>query len=81
MNKFKELCNMFKDYGTLTLSVFLSYFSSDANIKFNKEPDYNKQDNRKRTILHRAATAGHIGVVKGLLSIESIDPNQLEKDQ
>ena len=72
---------MFKDYGTLTLSVFLSYFSNDANIKFNKEPDYNKQDNRKRTILHRAATAGHIGVVKGLLSIESIDPNQLEKDQ
>ena len=81
MQKLKSLCSMFMDYGTLTLSVFLSYFSSDGNIKINKEPDYNKQDNRKRTILHRAATAGHIGVVKGLLSIESIDPNQLEKDQ
>lgn len=72
---------MFKDYGTLTLSVFLTYFSTEANAKKGEEPDYNKQDNRKRTILHRAATAGHIGVVKGLLSIDSIDPNQLEKDQ
>ena len=44
-------------------------------------PDYNKQDNRKRTILHRAAATGHKGVVKGLLSIEFIDPNILEKDQ
>lgn len=81
MKKLRDLCNIFKDYGTLTLSVFLNYFSSDDNIKNRQEPDFNKQDNRKRTILHRAATSGHIGVVKGLLSIESIDPNQLEKDQ
>jgi ankyrin repeat protein len=59
----------------------LSYFSADSNTKKSEEPDYNKQDNRKRTILHRAAAAGHIGVVKGLLSIESVNPNQLEKDQ
>lgn len=72
---------MFKDYGTLTLSVFLNYFSNDANTKNREAPDYNKQDNRKRTILHKAATTGHVGVVKGLLSIESINPNQLEKDQ
>lgn len=72
---------LFKDYGILTLRVFLDYFSKDANIKDGKPPDYNKQDNRKRTILHRAAAAGHVGVVKGLLSIETIDPNLLEKDQ
>ena len=65
----------------MTLNVFLNYFSSDSNYKVSKEPDYNKQDNRKRTILHRAATSGHVGVVKGLLNISSINPNQLEKDQ
>ena len=81
INKFKELWKMFEDYGPITLSVFLRYFSTDANSKKGEEPDFNKQDNRKRTILHRAATAGHIGVVKGLLSINSIDPNKLEKDQ
>lgn len=75
------MCKIFKDYGPITLSVFLSYFSAESNSKKSEEPDYNKQDNRKRTILHRAAAAGHIGVVKGLLSIESVNPNQLEKDQ
>lgn len=81
LNKFRELCNIFKLYGPISISVFLSYFSSDSDTKKGEEPDYNKQDNRKRTILHRAATAGHIGVVEGLLSIDSINPNQLEKDQ
>ncbi|CAI2380410.1 unnamed protein product [Moneuplotes crassus] len=79
--KFKELCNMFDGCGNPTLSAFLIYFSQDSDLKSGKEPDYNRQDNRKRTILHRAATAGHVGVVKGLLNIESIDPNKLEKDQ
>ena len=81
MRKLKELCNLFMESGKVTLNVFLNYFSSDANYKVKKEPDFNKQDNRKRTILHRAATSGHVGVVKGLLWIENIDPNQLEKDQ
>ena len=81
ITRFKELCNIFMDYGELTLTVFLNYFSQDANTKMREVPDYNKQDNRKRTILHRASAKGHIGVVKGLLNIESIDPNTLEKDQ
>jgi hypothetical protein len=81
MKSFKQLLKMFEKYGTFTLCVFLTYFSTDTNHKKGEEPDLNKHDNRKRTILHRAATAGHVGVVKGLLSIENIDPNLLEKDQ
>lgn len=81
IKRFRELCDIFKDYGELTLTVFLNYFSSDVNTKNKEVPDYNKQDNRKRTNLHRAAATGHIGVVKGLLNIESINPNKLEKDQ
>lgn len=72
---------MFERCGNPTLSAFLIYFSQDSNLKSGKEPDYNRRDNRKRTILHRAATAGHIGVVRGLLNIENINPNKLEKDQ
>jgi ankyrin repeat protein len=72
---------MHSESGKVTLNAFLNYFSSDTNHKMLKEPDYNKQDNRKRTILHRAAASGHIGVVRGLLNIQSINPNQLEKDQ
>ncbi|CAI2380891.1 unnamed protein product [Moneuplotes crassus] len=81
IEKFKELCNMFEGCGNPTLSAFLIYFSQDSDLKSGKEPDYNRRDNRKRTILHRAATAGHIGVIRGLLNIENIDPNKLEKDQ
>jgi hypothetical protein len=79
--RFKELWKMFEKYGTFTLNVFITYFSNDFDHTKGESPDFNKQDNRRRTILHRAATDGHVGVVKGLISIEDINPNLLEKDQ
>lgn len=40
----------------------------------------NKQDTRGRTLLHQAVVKGRVGIVYGLLKIESVNCNIVDKD-
>ena len=60
----------------LSFSAFLRSLS-DEELFLNR---VNSVDSRKRTLLHIASIRGDVGVVKGLLAIESLNVNYLDQD-